>query len=250
MLIKILSSLLFATISFSTYTQELPVYKKTEHFIVLCLPTEYDAANKLIAESEKFFIQLSHDLDHIYRSPITIKIYSDLKVFHEAIHQPDAPNWIIGELQHHTSAIVTPNNPGPDHSYESIIKANNVQLAELFISDKYSHHNNIPRWLHQGVALYFADYFSSLSIEKFIQKAQPLPLLEQLENIRNEDNESFAKLNGFISSYLLVKFIDTLWSRFDLLALLDDYSNFEKILKHSKKDVVGMLSSILFKSRS
>ena len=243
-----LAIIIFTTVSISTCTQELPFYRETQQFKIVCLPTECDAADEILEESEKFFAQLSENLQHDYSTQITVKIYPDLHTFHYAINYPNASDWVVGELQEHAYAIVTPCNPGPAHSYDSIIKANNTNLAELFIIDKYPH-TNIPRWLHQGTALYFANYFSDASVEKFINTVEILPSLEQLENIDKEDNQGFAELDGFIVSYLLVRFIDTQWNRATLLALLDNYADFENILGFLKKSVeIHWSQSILLKT--
>lgn len=233
--IALLAMALSASTNF-IFAQELPLYRETDHFTMLCLPTEYSAADEILDESEIFFDQLSHDLQHLYSTPIIIKMYHDVPTLHQAIDQPEAADWIVGELEEHAYTIVNPYNPGPEHSYESIVKANNVQLAELFIVDKYPH-AEIPRWLHQGLALYLAHYMSDEAIEKFKNNATALPTLEELESVSTEDNERFAELNGFMASYLLVEFIDKAWNREKLLAVVEDYANFENILRYLKKDV-------------
>jgi len=102
--------------------------------------------------------------------------------------------------------------------------------------DTYSHANT-PYWLRQGLSLYLAHAIPDEAIEIFKSTATTLPTLEELESISAQDSERFAELNGFIASYLLVEFIDKAWNREKLLAIVEDYANFENILRYLKKDI-------------
>ena len=111
-----------------------------------------------------------------------------------------------------------------------------THLTESFARDRYEH-AAIPYWLYQGLTLYLAHYFSDEEIATFKRTAHTLPTLQELENCSEQDDEHFAQINGFMASYLLVEFIDTAWNREKLLAIVQDYPNFENILRYLKKDV-------------
>lgn len=225
-----------ALISFNTsYTQELPVYKKTEHFIVVCPPSQNNTADDLLNESERFFEQLSHDLKHNYSEPITIRMYSDATSLQRTPHQQKNPGVVVSQRENHTYAITNTFNDSSTHSYEGMMQANKLQLAQLFIADKYQN-VDIPEWLQQGLALYLADYISDEEVEIFKNSTNTLPTLEELENSTTHDNEKYEQHNA-IASYLLVKFIDTQWKREKLLAVIDNYAQLESILRYPKKDI-------------
>lgn len=201
--------------------QDLPLYRETNHFSMLCFPTEYSAADEILDESEIFFDQLSQDLQHMYSTPIIIKMYPDSASLHEAIKEP---------------TTVHIYNPESDRSHEIVTKTHKIQLAKLFITDKYPN-ANIPQWLYHGLALYLAHYFSDEAIKVFKDTATALPTLQDLENLSIENNECPTRLNPLITSYLLAEFIDKAWNREKLLAIVEDYANFENIVCYLKKDV-------------
>lgn len=106
-------------------------------------------------------------------------------------------------------------------------------ISSSIYSQELSYSENTPQWLRQGCELYFGDHFSPESVEDFINNVQALPTLQDLESLDTDPIES----NTSMTSYLLVKFIDTQWNRAKLLELIDDYENFETVLGFLKKDV-------------
>ena len=101
----------------------------------------------------------------------------------------------------------------------------------------FSYSQDKPHWLQQGLELYLTHYFSNEEIEHFKQTAKTLPTIEELENVTTDENEHPAELNDPMASYLLVQFIDAQWGREKLLSLLDNYADFETILRSSKKNI-------------
>jgi RNA polymerase sigma-70 factor, ECF subfamily len=233
------------------YATDLPLYKKTDNFKIFCFPAEQKAADELTDQLETFLQQmldyLQHSLDH---QSITLIIYPDLNTLHDAINATDKPSWVIGKVKDYTIYTVTPYNPGPIHSYNSVMRGKDVSLATLLIMSKYSHHEAIPRWLHQGLALYRAHYFSENTVNALKNSDKTLLTLKQLEMIPKEDNTAFAAINGFIISYSLVQFIDTQWGTGTLFELLENYDHFEEILKISKADFINNWYRFLHKKAS
>jgi hypothetical protein len=103
-----------------------------------------------------------------------------------------------------------------------------TQSQELLQETKHT-----PQWLHQGFTLYLDNAFSDTEINEFKKRTNILPTFQELEDI----DGNCMSLDDCIASYLLVKFIDTQWNREKLLALFDDYDNFENILRHLKKNI-------------
>lgn len=219
-----------------TKTQDsmpLPFYKETEHFKLFCIPQDREVSDVMLKNSEIFFGELSKAFHHNYSTQIIIKIYPDLSSFHNAINQPDAPDWVIGQTENNVDLRVSPNNPGPRHDYESAMRASKVGIATAFIQDKYPN-KEMPRWLHQGLALYKAQYPSVRQLERLINNIDQLPAtFASFEYIN--DNVGFEKFNGFSVSYSLVEFLDAQWGWDVVCALLEDYAGFEKILKIDKE---------------
>ncbi|MEO2211422.1 sigma-70 family RNA polymerase sigma factor [Paenibacillus amylolyticus] len=78
-------------------------------------PSKNDGMNKVYHD---LFEELKRNVDRIittYRhrpsQKIAIEIYPDLPTFHQAINEPDAPNWFMGTYEDNKIKIVSPLNP-------------------------------------------------------------------------------------------------------------------------------------------
>lgn len=219
----------------SNYLAGLELYKETPQFRLYCAPLCRADAQDMLFCLEQYMHKISADFNHIYSETINVYIYPDLACLHRSIGWPDAPDWVIGSYDHHSMHTVCLCNPGPVHTRETVMVSRHVGLITLFIRDLYPHHAVIPRWLHQGVGLYKAGYFSKESIIKLKDHLPNLPTLEQLEKIDKSDGAAFNALNGFLVSYALVGFIDQRWGWSVIRQLLQDYDKFEQILGMNKQ---------------
>ena len=219
----------------SSFCHTLPLYQTTKHFKVFCFDINHIDADEIIKQQEQFFSQLEQDFN--YKSDIKINVYvcPNLTFLHNIINDSFAPDWVIGFSDKNNHMVVAPSNPGPVHSKKSVLQSCKVGLAELFITDKYNNHMNIPRWLHQGIALYKANFFSLEKLKISFQGYTDFPTIEQLDSVEKADNQLFYQINGFKVSTLLVHFIDIQWGWTILLNLLDNYDNFDSIVGLSKE---------------
>jgi hypothetical protein len=188
------------------------------------MPDDQIITDEVSAAADLFAEQLTHDFKHEYSTNIIICIYPDLVTFHHAIHWPEAPDWLIGKHGNNTINNVSPNNPGPMHTKESIMRSNKSGLVLLYMYDKYPHARSIPRWLFQGVALYKAQFYSFDKAKCFTNDSDAYTAIKILENIDRHDTLAFDLANGFqLSYYLAAYLIDTQgWS--GVLDLLDSYA--------------------------
>jgi hypothetical protein len=214
----------------------LELFKETPQFMFYCDPIDQDATLQVADCIESFYDELSHKFNHTYSPSITISIYADLTSFHAAIGKPNAPDWIIAQSDKHSISGVSTTNPGPYHSHDSVLRAYKASLASLFIEDIYKHHQSIPHWLHQGIALYVAQFFEPDKVRiKLAQELDKVPTIEQLDAIPKYDAITFDQHNGFRVSYSIIQFIDTQWGWGAIVQLLNKYDNFENILGISKE---------------
>lgn len=103
---------------------------------------------------------------HVPSTKITIEIYPDLPTFHQAVGEQDAPNWFMGTMDHNILKIVSPLNPGPEHTYESIIKSTVHLYALWLISDI---NPAAPKWIRQGIGGFEAKQMSTDFIKDTIR---------------------------------------------------------------------------------
>jgi RNA polymerase sigma-70 factor (ECF subfamily) len=147
--------------------------------------------------------RISERLRHKPSKKITIEIYPDLHSFHQAVGEPDAPDWFMGTIEDHTIKIASPLNPGPDHTYQSILKST-VHLFTMWLVKDIN--PATPKWIYQGLGGYEAglmtkDYINE-SITELVEQGR-VPSFEDLEN----NTWDFEKMKGFQFSYTLSEFL-------------------------------------------
>ncbi|SDT48773.1 RNA polymerase sigma-70 factor, ECF subfamily [Paenibacillaceae bacterium GAS479] len=111
------------------------------------------------AVTEEIFNELKVNLDKItdhigpLNKKISIEIYPDIDTFHAQTGKPNGPDWYIAMLANDGSTIkmVSPLNPGPLHSYQSVIKA---ALSLFATAVTLAINKEIPLWLRAGIGHY------------------------------------------------------------------------------------------------
>lgn len=137
--------------------------------------------------------KVHHDLfnelgDHIERislkynyhpsREVTIEVYPDMPSFHQAIGEADAPNWFMGTYEESILKIVSPLNPGPEHTYQSILKGT-VHLFTMWLISEIN--PKAPKWIRQGIGGYEAKLMIEGTTEEAIHNFA-IPTFEQLDN--------------------------------------------------------------------
>ncbi|MFZ4192738.1 hypothetical protein ACOZB4_01805 [Paenibacillus sp. NPDC058898] len=134
---------------------------------------------------------------------VVIEIYPDLPTFHQAVGEADAPNWFMGTYEGHILNIVSPLNPGPEHTYQSILKST-VHLFTMWLINEIN--PTAPKWIRQGIGGYEAKQMSqdfiNDSTEETIRNLA-IPSFDELNN----DTWDFETMKGFQFSYMFVEFV-------------------------------------------
>nr|WP_260986834.1 RNA polymerase sigma factor [Paenibacillus terrae] len=105
----------------------------------------------LFAELSNNVERISTKYNHHPSQKIVIEIYPDLPTFHRAVGEADAPNWFMGTYEGHILKIVSPLNPGPEHTYQSILKST-VHLFTMWLINEIN--PTAPKWIRQGIGGY------------------------------------------------------------------------------------------------
>ncbi|MDR9855547.1 RNA polymerase sigma factor [Paenibacillus sp. VCA1] len=157
----------------------------------------------LFVELSKHVERVSSKYNHDPSQKVVIEIYPDLPTFHQAVGEADAPNWFMGTYDGHILKIVSPLNPGPEHTYQSILKSTVHLFTMWLISDM---NPNVPKWIRQGIGGYEAkqmtEDFIKGSTEEAIRNLE-IPSFEELNN----DTWDFETMKGFQFSYMFVEFV-------------------------------------------
>lgn len=242
-----------ATIASFTFVVVTPnplvLFRESPQLLFYCAVSQDNdvSMHDLAHHLETFFIELSQKFNHTYVNPISVTVYPALTDFHNAINAPGSPAWIIGQAEKDSIMGVSPANPGPYHTYASVVCAYKVSLATLFVEDMYKHHALIPHWLHMGVSLYVSQFFNSVkNREKLAKNVTNLPNLEQLDTIPKYDTVSFDYYHGFNMSYSIVEFIYRYWGWDTVLKLLNNYEMFGDVMGVSKQEFILQWTQSLF----
>lgn len=158
-----------------------------------------DLFNELKDNVERVSLKYNHQPS----KKIVIEIYPDLPTFHQAVGEENAPNWFMGTFEDNVLKIVSPLNPGPEHTYQSIL----TSTVHLFTMWLISDINPLaPKWQRQGIGGYESKGMS----EEFIKSSTldhihslVIPSFQELNN----DTWDFETMKGFQFSYLIVEFI-------------------------------------------
>ncbi|WP_336785614.1 RNA polymerase sigma factor [Paenibacillus sp. MMO-177] len=147
--------------------------------------------------------QICLKLKHHPSKKLTIEIYPDFSSFHQAVNEPDAPDWFMGIIEADTIKMASPLNPGPEHTYQSILKST-VHLFTIWLVKDIN--PSAPKWLYQGIGGYEAglmtrEYIYESTME--LVKRGDIPTFSELEN----NTWDFEKMKGFQFSLLLCEFI-------------------------------------------
>jgi RNA polymerase sigma-70 factor (ECF subfamily) len=188
-----------------------------------------DLFNELKDNVEK----ISAKFNHHPSTKVIIEIYPDLPTFHRAVGEADAPDWFMGTYEGNILKIVSPLNPGPEHTYTSILKSTVHLFAMWLISDINPH---APKWLRQGIGGYEAkqmtrEYIKGSTADEITNGA--VPSFQQLNN----DTWDFGPMKGFQFSYLSVEFIVDIYGMDALNKIIRDPNDFNGIFGRSESEL-------------
>jgi RNA polymerase sigma-70 factor (ECF subfamily) len=164
---------------------------------------------------------------------IIIEIYPDLPTFHQAVGEENAPNWFMGTFEENYLKIVSPLNPGPEHTYHSILKST-VHLFTMWLITDIN--PLAPKWVRQGIGGYESKGMS----EEFIKSSTldtihtlDIPSFQELNN----DTWAFETMKGFQFSYLIVEFIIDKYGLDALNKVIRNPNDFNGIFQRSESEL-------------
>ncbi|BBH24304.1 hypothetical protein Back11_56490 [Paenibacillus baekrokdamisoli] len=164
---------------------------------------------------------------------IIIEIYPDLPTFHQAVGEENAPNWFMGTFEENYLKIVSPLNPGPEHTYQSILKST-VHLFTMWLITDIN--PLAPKWARQGIGGYESKGMS----EEFIKNSTldtihnlVIPSFQELNN----DTWDFETMKGFQFSYLIVEFIVDKYGLDALNKVIRNPNGFNEIFQCSESEL-------------
>lgn len=219
-----MKNLFFGLLFFqNAYSLDLNFNHVSEHIEILCTEQDLSICDDLLEASEKMYHQLTQEFAHQMDHKISVYLYPDIHSFHQAIHQENAPDWLIVSDYDSAIQMTSPLHPGSYHTPENIKKALCRGIIHRFIYDKFPK-CHAPWWLLSGVTAVKTNW-------PYVTRPSTLP---------EEDLETWSNKTPGLGwcSWSLVSFIEKTYGWEAIHQLLEDYFSFDIILGMSKKELV------------
>lgn len=193
----------------------MTLLQSNDRFEFWGLPSEQQAADVLIAELSYNYNRIADSLNTSLSHKIKVYVYQDLQTYHDAINWSDAPDWVVGNASGDDRIdMVTPYNPGPDHDYDSILLVVTHEMVHNFIN-YISNGNYIPKWLHEGTAVYLAEQHQNGFCFPINNNNGIIPTLDELN-----DGNTFGSIGGYQITPTIAEFISEVFGGSEMLSQL------------------------------
>jgi hypothetical protein len=211
----------------STEKNNIVLQLESSHFKFYSKEQDKGCLKDLSNELENNYARVTNDLHTSLDEKTNIYIYSDLKSYHEAIYQPDAPNWAVGNAElPDTIDMVNPLKAGNGYSHSDFMKVIVHEFTHIVTAKINPNINSIPRWLTDGIAVYEAKQDDN--VNQVISRAKAINKFPKLKDLENP--YTFGDDCGYQYSYSIVDFIIKTYGYDKLIALIKSPADFEKIL--------------------
>lgn len=215
----------------SAASAQLKQQRETEHFVFYCADTDLEALDDLEESFEGCYQRVTTDLGKAPSGKTRVNIYPSLQAFHNAMGRPNDPDWSVGEAKSGAVYMTSPLDPGPQHSYQSIITVAVHEYVHIVIEQ---FHRSQPSYLNEGLAAYEAGQGDNVkyTVQQDAEK-NALPSLSTVASLNAFNN---SKYNIYTYGYAYVEFIVERFGFDKVIALLEG---------KSRSEVLGMSESEL-----
>lgn len=221
-------------------TSSLNLEFESKHFNFYSRETDTSVLKNLSKSLESNYLRITEDMKTNFESKIDVFIYPNIKSFHSAINVPDAPDWVVGAASKNELKMVSPLNPGSQHTYESLMKAIVHELTHTVVLNfRKQGLVGLPNWLNEGYAYYEAKQLDESQREIVYAQVinNTLPTWNELEKA---NSYQFGDLNGYPISATIIEFLVKSYGLDKLKQFIIEPENVENIYKMSKKDLENL----------
>ena len=213
---------------------------RSRYFDYYCTDQDQPALPQLSSLLENNVRLIRRNLKSESREGIIVEIYPHLTAFHEAIGQPHSPDWAVGYGGEGKIQIVSPLNPGPHHSFDTILKVAVHEMTHVITARMLT--QRIPTWLNEGIALYesqTAENIREALLPNIEQNLIPTFADLDITPDGSSDINTFVDHNGYEYSYTIVEFIVDRYGYDSLAALLHSPQDFTEIFGLNEDEFYG-----------
>ena len=232
--------LLIPLLSFAYNYEEV----KTPHFSFY-----FDSRDKRIVRSlkglaERYRREIVDDLGVDYKGKTRVYISPSLKEYQGIQPGGGAPLWSVGVAYPDVNLIVIKSPRSIKKGHIDIGKVFRHELTHIALGRAFKGSENIPRWLHEGLAMYTSREWSISRVStmtKAVLTNSLIPLAEITYHFpREEDRAELA----YSESFYLISFLISQYGREGFHRFVREYSSGEGLRK-SLFNVYGLTWRIL-----
>lgn len=200
-----------------------PYTSVTEHFTIYYTGSDKSSIARIEEQLEENYERIVEELAPQSMPKLIIRIYPDLDSFHKRIDRPEAPDWLVGVAwKKDEIRMVTPNNPGPSHTYDSIMKVIVHEFAHCVTLNITNYPTQSMSWLYESIALYEAGQFYNPKDYAYMRNGN-YPTLAEL-NHNNTDPKVYD------IGYTIIEYIRDTWGMGSVRELVASSGNLPAVL--------------------
>jgi hypothetical protein len=205
----------------------LQTCEETKHFVLYCTDVDKTVATVIALQLENDFERITTQLNHQPPVKIKVEIYSNLQSFHAAVGHQHGLEWFVGNASNRLLRMVTPLNPGPKHSFDTLMQTTTHELTHLIVDEITG--LEIPDWLDEGIATYESGQRQAQFVAARME--YDLPGIADLNFNAGTDTGTI-----YAFSYTIVEFIVQEFGYDRLVALVASAGNLEETLGMSETE--------------
>lgn len=138
------------------------------------------------------------------------------------------PDWFIGRNTQDTVLIVSPEAPGPEHTYESVVQAAVHEYVHVLT---YRLNRKLDYWLLEGLAVYLAGQIPSDDVVRASAANLTFDKFAETNAIQ------FANVGGYALAYNLIAYLEETYGWDQVMALAAPRATYESVLGQGKREV-------------
>lgn len=203
---------------------------ETEQYILYFNEDDRPGAEAIFAQLEKDVPRINETLEFTPSDKVEVYIYENQKVLHQKKYGFLVSllrlDWYIGDNVRDKVIIVSPINPGPVHSFDSVVEVVSHEYVHALI---YQINKKVPLWLDEGLAL-------------FLTNGQPLisSMHSQIPTYKETQTNNpirFANANGYGMAHIYIEFLTETYGFESVLELVHAPKEHERIFSRTEKQL-------------
>ncbi|MEJ6951608.1 hypothetical protein [Natronospora cellulosivora (SeqCode)] len=236
---KKLTCLIVVVIFFLLMLQFLPTLRlrtrdmvkwETEHYIIYFNEDDRSGAEAVFAQLEKDVPRINEALQFIPSEKVEVYIYENQNVLHQKKYGFLVSllnlDWYIGDNIRDKVIMVSPLNPGPVHSFDSVVEVVSHEYVHALI---YQINKKVPLWLDEGLALFLTNG-QALGSSRNTQ----IPTFKETQS---NNSIRFANANGYGMAHIYIDFLTETYGFDSVLELVNNPKDHERIFGRSEKQL-------------